>query len=106
MSIKKEMAKSVVFASVFAGTLISEGISFVTIAEPSKKAAEKVKHTVKNMKADIQERFHLATARIIEESALINGRIKSGDLAVLVQAAKISFKDAYAHAKAKYANRT
>jgi len=106
MSLKKKISKTVVFVSVFAGTLISEGISLVTISEPGKKAAEKIRSTVKNMQTEIHEQFHIATAKIIEESSLINSQMKRGELAIFLQAAQNSFKDSFANAKAKYDKRT
>jgi hypothetical protein len=105
MPIKKELSKSVVFASVFAGTLISEGISLVTISDPGKKLAEKVGHTIKDLQTDIQEQIHIITARLIEESALINLRFKRGEVGTLLQVAKNSFKSSFDNAKAKYAKR-
>ncbi len=105
MPIKKELSRSVLFVSVFAGTLISEGISLVTISEPGKRLTEKVNHVVKNMQANIGEHFHIATAKIIEESALMNSKIKKADIVVLLQIAKNSFQSSFENAKAKYVKR-
>ena len=102
MQIKKELSKSIVFVSVFAGTLISEGILLVTIADPGKKLAEKVNHTIKSIKSDIHERFYIASARIIEERALVNSKINGSECVRLFQIAKNSFVDSFEKAKDKY----
>ncbi len=105
MTIKKEISRTIVFASVFVGTLISEGISLVTIAEPGRRLGDKISQTVGNVGMDIQDRFHLTAARVIEESALINERIKRKRLVLLVKSMQQSFKEAYTTAKSKYDSR-
>ncbi len=88
MSIKKNISKTIVFAAVFVGTLISEGISVVTISAPGKKLAEKAARTIKGIRAEVYEQFHIATAKVIEESAFLNAKIKKSEVGALLQTAK------------------
>jgi hypothetical protein len=101
---KKRISKTMVFLSVFAGTILGSAIAFITESASVKNANGQIKLTVKRMKEDINDQLHIATARLIESSSLMKARArtKAEDIVSLIQYAKRSFKDSFEDGKKKY----
>lgn len=97
MNVKKKLSNIIVFASVFAGTIIGAGIAFITASAPGKKVSEKLRDTAQKIKEDVNDQIQSSSVKIIENSAHLEkmAKTKIEDINVLIQSVKKNFKDSF-----------
>ncbi len=101
---KKKLSNAIVFASVFAGTIIGAGIAFITASTPGKKMSEKVRGTAKKIKENVNDQIQSSSVKILENSSLLENMAKTkiDDITVLVQSVKKNFKDSFDAERQKF----
>lgn len=104
MGVKKEIGNVIVFVSVFAGTLIGAGISFITGSTPGKKPGDKVSNTIQKIKKSAGDSIQTTTVKLIEKSAQLENKLKTevDDISSLVKTARKGFKDSFKEGKERY----
>ena len=94
MNAKRKLSGVMVFASVFAGSLLGAGITLITAPGSVRDLRGKVRVTVDILKESVNEHLEDAALRLIESSSVLKtrakmkfGNAKSGKLSLLVDTA-------------------
>lgn len=97
MTLKKSVTKVIVFVSVFAGTIIGAGISFLTAGSPRNKVKENMDGSVKRVQEDLNEQIQTVTVKLIETTTLLEAKAKKSieEITTLIQSAEKNFKDSF-----------
>lgn len=104
MQVKRYINNTIVFVSVFAGTIIGDGIAFITAAAPGKKVNDKLKASAQKIKEDVNHQIQSSSIKIIESTAVLEKKAATvfEDVRSLAESAKKSFLDAFEAEKEKY----
>ena len=104
MSIKRNISNSIIFASVFVGTIVGAGISFITSSSSSKRVRERLKDAAGRLESDVKDQLQAVSVKVVEGSSRLEGvaREKIDEIKGLAQDVEKNFMEAFEAEKKKF----
>lgn len=106
MGIKKRTSSLVVFASVFAGSILGAGITLIASPQSRENTKSMVKGSIDSIRDQVNESLIHTTARLVETGAVLKTKTSQNIESVnsVSRRVKKSFKEAYDEKKRKRRN--